>query len=94
MPDTIRIFLGSAGETRRITDEIAAYLRKEEGLEVHAWTDPSAFPPGRTYIESLEANIRKCNCALLVATALDKTQTRGETQLKPRDNIVLEYGME
>jgi predicted nucleotide-binding protein len=60
--------------------------------DVLAWTDPSAFPSGRTHIESLESIARRCNCALLVATCDDRTEKRGQTDLEPRDNI-LEYGM-
>jgi hypothetical protein len=93
MSAPIRVFVGSSGEARRQTDEIANCLKAEGADEVLAWTDPSAFPQGRTYIECLEAITRKSNCAILLATPEDRTEKRGETDLQPRDNIILEYGM-
>src|SRR4051794_947168 len=92
MPESIRVFLGSAGEARKVTDEVATCLRSE-GVEVLSWTDPAAFPPGRTFIESLEVNLHRCNAALLIATATDPTDMRGQARIEPRDNLVLEYGM-
>jgi hypothetical protein len=88
----LRIFVGSSGEGQKKCEEIAECLRAE-GAEVLAWYDTSAFPRGRTFIESLESILRRSDCALLVATADDRTVRRGDSDLAPRDNIVLEYGM-
>lgn len=93
MSSPVRVFLGSSGENRRAADEIAACLRTEGADLVLPWSDATAFPRGRTYIESLESIIKRCNSALLVATSDDKTDKRGDTDLQPRDNIILEYGM-
>src|SRR5215204_147546 len=89
----LRVFLASSGEATKYMDEIAECLRKEGVERVLPWTDKSAFPVGKTYIESLEGIVSRCNCALVIASPDDKTVTRGETELHPRDNVILEYGM-
>src|SRR5262245_35345738 len=87
-----RVFLGSSLEVKRELDEIAAALRGE-GAEVLSWDDSRVYPGGRTYIESLESIMRRCDAALLIATSDDQVHKRGVTDSQPRDNVILEYGM-
>lgn len=84
------MFLGSSSEVLKETDEIAKRLR-DEGAEVLPWGN--AYPSGRTYIESLESIMRRCDSALLIASSDDAVHKRGVTDLQPRDNVILEYGM-
>lgn len=85
-----RVFIGSSSEGR----EVARNLQAELGsaCEVVRW-DQSVFAPSGYALDSLLETARTMDFAVLVATADDKTISRGETTASARDNIVLEFGL-
>lgn len=87
---TPRLFLGSSLEGK----EIAANLQVElEGsCEAVRW-DQDLFEPSGYALESLTATAQSFDFAVFVATPDDLTDSRGETKMSARDNVILEFGL-
>ena len=95
MPDPIRIFLGSSNEARPLAEKLVRLLRGvgKNTVVVRPWWDDDVFPPGDFVITRLTEVMEETDAAILLATADDRTVSRGKRQFTARDNVVLETGM-
>ena len=84
-----RCFIGSSSEDRVIARALSATIA--DFCSPSLWE--FAFPPGRTAIEALEAELRRCQFAVLVVEPTDETISRGIEWGSPRDNVVFELGL-
>jgi GAF domain-containing protein len=84
-------FIGSSSEGLPYAKALAGLLEKED-IQCEQW-DLTTFALGQTSMESLEAALARNSFAALVATADDKTISRGKAKLSPRDNIIFEFGL-
>jgi hypothetical protein len=84
-------FIGSSAEGLAYARALGYHLRRA-GVDVQEW-DLSTFAMGKTTIEALEQSLSQCSFAALVASADDKTISRHQAKLSPRDNIIFELGL-
>lgn len=84
------VFIGSSSEGLEVARAIS------EGLECCAepiiW-DEDVFEFGRGYLEELVVELEKHDFAILVLTPDDVTESRGDSQRSPRDNVLFECGL-
>jgi hypothetical protein len=85
-----RIFIGSSGGGRAVAHALRANLR-EDG-EVTVW-DQGVFEPGAGILQSLIAELRKTDFAILVFTSDDLVTSRTVLTPGPRDNVLFELGL-
>lgn len=85
-----RLFIGSSSEGRELAKALDVELG--DAIEVHRW-DINVFEPGGFTLDSLIAESRQADFAVLIATADDVTVSRGESSASARDNIILEFGL-
>lgn len=92
MPEQLRceVFIGSSSEGRETARALQADLSADH--EVVMW-DQGVFEPGGYTLDSLINQARRSDFAVLVATADDVRESRGETAAVPRDNVILEFGL-
>ena len=83
------VFIGSSSEGLPIANALANALRTH--AQIHVWRD--VFRIGDTFIESLVRELKRCDFAILVATADDVVESRGTSGVAPRDNVVFEAGL-
>jgi hypothetical protein len=84
-------FIGSSSEGLPYAKALAGLL-EEQDVQCEQW-DLTTFALGQTSMESLEAALARNSFAVLVATADDKTTSRGKAKLSPRDNVIFEFGL-
>lgn len=64
-----------------------------EDFNVIGWWERGVFSNNASYFESIVKQLDETHSALLLATEADKVVQRGKDKYKPRDNIILEYGL-
>jgi Predicted nucleotide-binding protein containing TIR-like domain len=84
------IFIGSSGEGRAVAHALRANLR-EDG-EVTVW-DQGVFEPGAGILQSLTAELRQTDFAILVFRSDDLVTSRTVSTPGPRDNVLFELGL-
>ncbi len=82
----------SAKEGLPVVREIESLLR-EDDLRFRPWDQGGVFSISSYPIPSLEQAMAEADFALVIATPVDKTITRGKTRATPRDNVTFEMGM-
>lgn len=87
--DRRTVFAGSSTEGISILE--AVQLNLERAVEVVPWT--SIFKPAHFTLQALERAIPDFDAALFLLTPDDVVRSRGEEQLAPRDNILVEAGI-
>jgi len=85
-----RVFIGSAVEGLDVANALQVLL--DRTCEVEVWTQ-GVFEPGGFALQSLVVAAARFDFAVLIASPLDHTTTRGETRRTPRDNIIFELGL-
>jgi CRP/FNR family transcriptional regulator, cyclic AMP receptor protein len=88
--DKIRIFIISSAEALEIARAVQNAF--EYDFTVVVWTD-GVFRASWYPIESLERQLDQSDFAIAIAQPDDVTQSRGETALSPRDNVIFELGL-
>lgn len=84
-----RLFIGSATESLEIAYALKAELAAVARTEV--WD--RAFRPGRYTLDELTRMATEVDFAAFIVGQEDKTHSRGEITLSPRDNVVYEAGL-
>lgn len=84
------IFIGSSKESLVVAEVIQANLQYE--AETVIWSQ-GLFRPGAGTLETLLAEAPKFDFAILVLHADDLIESRGQSLLAPRDNVMFELGM-
>ncbi len=85
-----RILIASSSEGLPYAEALQRLLYPK--VDASVWNQ-GMFVPGQYALESLESRSREFHGAVVVATADDKVVSRGEEQLAPRDNLLLEFGI-
>ena len=84
-----KMFIASSSKGLRYAEAIKSVIEAHFKPQVcHLWNQRT-FPPGSSFLESLEQIRSKYNCGLAVFTADDQL---GDL-FAPRDNVVLEFGL-
>ncbi|TWF39616.1 putative nucleotide-binding protein with TIR-like domain [Chitinophaga polysaccharea] len=84
-----RLFLGSSSEQLTTLNEIQKLIG--DVAECVPWTN--AFSLNKSGLDSLIKQTRLSDFAILIATKDDLTNHRGEEVMKPRDNVIFEFGL-
>jgi len=85
------VFIGSTAEQLEVARGLQAAFAHDPWLK-RVWTD-GVFGAGRTPLESLVAQLKQLDFALLVVTPDDLVESRGESGASPRDNVIFELGL-
>ena len=86
------IFIASASEGLEVANAVRDGLRRFPHLRPRVWTQ-GTFAPSMTFIEALEVELDRCDFAVLALTPDDLLESRGQTSMAPRDNLLLELGL-
>jgi hypothetical protein len=88
-----RIFIGSSSSGKRIVGALQAALQNSGyDYDIKPWYQ-GAFGLSETTIESLEKILDNSDFAILILTPDDVIIKKDETQITPRDNVILELGL-
>lgn len=85
-----QVFIGSSSEGKSVARALQAELMSD--CEVVLW-DQGVFEPGSYTLDSLIDTAHRSDFAVLVATPDDTRESRGQTAIVPRDNVILEFGL-
>jgi Histidine-specific methyltransferase, SAM-dependent/Predicted nucleotide-binding protein containing TIR-like domain len=88
--DKAKVFIGSAGETRKLAVALQSLL--EQAASVRVW-DQRIFQPNHGNLANILKAVDEHDFACFLAPPTDTLTSRGEDQLVVRDNIILEYGL-
>jgi hypothetical protein len=91
--DTIEkpsVFVGSSTEGIEFARAIRRQLQGT--AEITLWSD-EFFKTGSTFIETLVGAVSQFDFAILVLTPDDIVQSRNDSSLGPRDNVIFELGL-
>lgn len=86
------VFIGSSGEQRDVANLIKAGLTCPD-IDCEVWSEPMAFPPGDSFLDTLLYKASKADYAIIVFGRDDRTISRGQKKFSPRDNVVFEAGL-
>lgn len=84
------LFIGSSSEGLAIAEAFQQTLGHEADVEV--WSQ-GVFAPGAGFLETLLKKLDTADFAVLVLTADDTVESRGQTTGAPRDNVLFELGL-
>jgi len=84
------VFIGSSTEGKAVAEAIQ--LNIHEVCEPTVW-DQGTFQQGMTPLEALVCELDKLDFAILVLSADDLIESRGQETRAPRDNVLLELGL-
>ena len=85
-----RVFIGSSSEGSEIAAEFQVAFDRD--CEVEVW-DQGTYGLSQGTLESLVAALDRFDFAILVATADDMREMRGDRSAVPRDNVLFELGL-
>jgi hypothetical protein len=92
MPKPYNVFIASASEGLAVAEGVRSQIQRDGAFEVQLWNE-GTFKPSLTYIESLEGALDRSDFAVLTLTPDDKSISRGESTMAPRDNVLFEMGL-
>ena len=88
--ERVRVFIISSAEALEIARTVQNAFNHDP-FAVTVWTD-GVFRASHYAIESLERALDQSDVAIAVAEPDDITESRGERQPSPRDNVIFELG--
>lgn len=88
----ITVFVASSSEQIATAEGIARALSGTPELDVQVW-NKGVFDFSASYMESLEKVMEQADFAVVVLTADDRADVRGEAVQLPRDNVNFELGL-
>lgn len=90
----MKVFIGSSSSARSLDDirKVAMWI-EEEGHDPFPWTKTGLFPLGNYTAESLRDICKQVDAAILIFGEDDEVWYRNDYALKPRDNVVYEFGL-
>lgn len=88
----MKVFIGSSKEQSNLMGKVAFWL-EEEGCLPQRWDEPGLFMPGEYIFQSLLLIANSVDAAILIFGDDDETWYRGGIVKKPRDNVLIEYGL-
>ena len=84
------VFVGSSSEGLDVAEAVQRNL--EPAADITLWSQ-GVFGLSHGYLESLMKAVGGCDFAILVLTADDLVESRGQTAMAPRDNVLFELGL-
>lgn len=87
-----KIFIGSSGTAQKKA-KLLKRLLAELGADVICWFELYTFLLGKTTIDSLLEQTRKCHGAIFIFDKDDEIKSNGPPQFVPRDNVIYEAGL-
>ncbi|WP_276345617.1 STING domain-containing protein [Daejeonella sp. JGW-45] len=84
-----RLFIGSSAEQIPLLNNVAALI----GDVAHCIKWTKAFASNKSALDSLMKQTRLADYAILIATKDDLAEKRTDIVMKPRDNVILEFGL-
>lgn len=90
MPQRPSIFIGSSSEGLEVARSLRTQLNND--AEVTLWNE-GVFTLSQGYLEALANALPRFDFAVLVFSADDQVESRGVTQIAPRDNVMFELGL-
>lgn len=88
----MKIFIGSSRESLPVVREVEVWLEEQEHEPI-PWDQPGLFMPGVQTFTTLIQISREVEAAILVFAEDDQVWYRGDTAPRPRDNVLIEYGL-
>jgi len=85
------VFIGSTEEAKQYAEKVARGLESIGNCIL--WCDDGTFEAAGNTLNSLSDKIRNADFVVIILTADDKTTSRGEDFVSPRDNLILEAGL-
>lgn len=85
------VFVACASESLDVAKAIQEGLEASDAV-IELWTD-GTFKPSEHTMESLEKKLVVADFAVAIFSPDDKTRSRGENRMAPRDNTVFELGL-
>lgn len=89
--DRSRVFIISSSEALEVATAVATLLQ-HDAFDVEVW-NKGVFMVSSYPLESLEEAVERADFAIAIASGDDITETRGKSNLVPRDNVVFELGL-
>jgi len=86
-----RVFVGSSSESKEVVEALSLLI--EDSAELIPWYFEGVFKLNENVISSLVDISKSIDFAILIFSCDDKVSYRDKEYLKPRDNVVLEYGL-
>ena len=86
-----KVFIGSSSEGLDVARAIQSGFQYDN-VTAKVWTD-GVFQASKATIEDLEREIHTTDFGILVLTPDDKIESRSDTKMGPRDNVILELGL-
>jgi CRP/FNR family transcriptional regulator, cyclic AMP receptor protein len=88
----LSIFIASASEGLDVANAVRDAFRGNTRFEPRVWNE-GTFKPSMTFIEALETELTQSDFAVLTLTPDDQWNSRGQTSMAPRDNVLFELGL-
>jgi predicted nucleotide-binding protein/nucleoside 2-deoxyribosyltransferase len=85
-----KVFIGSSTEALEVADTLSELL--EHDAEPNVWTQ-DVFRPGGGTLQALMDLKDETDFAVLIMSADDRIQSRGNEDIGPRDNVLFEFGV-
>jgi predicted nucleotide-binding protein len=89
----MRVFVGSSTEAKNWLGKVSTWMADVEGVEVLRWDNEELFPLGESTWTSLINIANRVDAAVFIMSPDDRTMHRNKILEKPRDNVILEYGL-
>jgi hypothetical protein len=89
----MKVFVGSSTEAKNWLSKISTWMADVEGVEVLRWDNEELFPLGESTWTSLINIAKQVDAAVFIMSPDDRTFHRNKILEKPRDNVILEYGL-
>lgn len=87
-----KVFVASSSESKDVVESICNNF-SNASVELIPWTREVLFAPSTHAIETLEANARAVDFAIIIIGPDDVVISRGKKTGAPRDNVVFELGL-
>lgn len=87
-----KIFIGSSGTAKKKVN-LLKRLFTELDAKVICWFELNTFLLGKTTIESLLEQTRRCHGAIFIFDKDDEIKSNGTEHFVPRDNVIYEAGL-
>ncbi len=86
----LKVFVCSSSEGKGLARQIVGWLNEAGHTAIPWW---ELFRPGEMTLQALLNALDDADAAVSVFSPDDRTEVRDETTLRPRDNVVFEFGL-
>lgn len=86
-----KVFIGSSSNALKTAESVKSEL--EQIADVVIWNDLNFFGLGAGTLEALIASLDEFDFAVFLMTPDDPIIHQGQPKFKPRDNVLIEYGL-